>query len=716
MTPGLRIGKYEVGVRLGKGSFGVVHLARDVELGREVAIKFLRPEFGAREQIVQRFLQEARAAAKIGHPGIVTVFECGLVAGTGRFDGTAYIVMERLLGQSLGDRIEAKHAWTYQTIVAIGRQLALALKAAHDSGIIHRDLKPDNVFLVPDAAVVGGERAKILDFGIAKLDDPGPNGMHTHSKMILGTPRYMSPEQARSSTNVDARTDIYALGCIFYELITGRTPFEGDTGDILFHHQATDVPPITTLVDNAPAKLDVLLRQMLEKKPDKRPANMQAIDNALAAIDDADAIKPAIRNRARLISSPSASDIAEPPRPKRISAAGELSAKVVEDRPPPRDSGRSDFERVKVDLDAVPSPSEEHTAPSGKLARLMERASEPTFKVVRDEVFEHAAPTDRDVRLPANSTLRTQRSGTNAVWFAAAGGVLLLLALVMIVRCSGNTSTQAVTTPPDAAAPTPDAVDEERLALDKECSEARAKRAWDKLDHCGRELARTSPAAGKALMALAFAESRAQFELRALAKVTSDLTDATIHARAIPATSTYHDDAMTELARVRKAYIEQQLGALAGYADAHDCEAHGYVLTAIENAHGKPLRDEIERGAQACTPSEHPPDPVVRPTRKTPRVGPVIKEDDPPPKANPCADPAAIAEAERKADEAMSDGAYAAALALFEHAFRCKPAVARKAYLAACKARNFPKARVYFRFAGQDALAQICLKEGFDPH
>jgi serine/threonine protein kinase len=712
VTPGLRIGKYEVGVRLGKGSFGVVHLARDVELGREVAIKFLRPEFGAREQIVQRFLQEARAAAKIGHPGIVTVFECGVVAGTGRHDGTAYIVMERLLGESLGDRVQTKHAWTYQTIVAIGRQLALALKAAHDSGIIHRDLKPDNVFLVPDAAVVGGERAKILDFGIAKLDDPGPAGMHTHSKMILGTPRYMSPEQARSSTNVDARTDIYALGCIFYELVTGRTPFEGDTGDILFHHQATEVPPITTLVDNAPAKLDALLRQMLEKKPDKRPASMQAVDTALAAID-ADAVRPAVRNRARFVSGPVTTDVAEPPRPKRISAAGELSAKVVEDKPPTRDTGRSDFERVEVDLDAVPSPSEEHTAPSQKLVQLM-RASEPTFRVVRDDVFEHAAPTDRDVRLPANSTLRTQRS-TNVVWFAAAGGVLLLLALVMIVRCSGGGSTRAVTTPPDAAAPTPDAVvDEDRLALDKECTDARAKRAWGKLDRCGRELSKISPEAGKQLLDLAFAESRAEHELRALVSATTDLADATARARAIPSTSTYHADAMTELARVRKAYLEQQLGALAGYAEAHDCEAHGDVVTAIESAHGKPLRDEIERAAQPCTPAAQPPDPQqVRPVRKPPK--PVTVKEADPPKATPCADPAAIADAERKGDDANVRGSYAAALALYEVAFRCRPSVAQKAYLAACRARNFPKARAYYRMVGKESLAQICMKEGFDP-
>ncbi len=152
MTPGLRIGKYEVGARLGKGSFGVVHLAVDVELGREVAIKFLRPEFLMRDHIVQRFIREARAAAKIGHPGIVTVFECGQVLGTNtKVDGTAYIVMERLGGESLGERIAAKTRFDYPSIIAIGRQLATALQAAHAAGIIHRDLKPDARAIASDS-------------------------------------------------------------------------------------------------------------------------------------------------------------------------------------------------------------------------------------------------------------------------------------------------------------------------------------------------------------------------------------------------------------------------------------------------------------------------------------------------------------------------------------------------------------------------------------
>jgi tRNA A-37 threonylcarbamoyl transferase component Bud32 len=287
-SPGLTIGRYEVAERLGKGGFGVVHLARDRELGREVAIKFLKPEFLTRPELVQRFLQEARAAAKIGHPGIVTVFECGIVSGTGlRVDGTAYIVMERLHGESLADRIDDRGKLGATVAIAITRQLADALAAAHAAGIIHRDLKPDNVFLVPDPAVVGGERVKILDFGVAKLAEPSDVGIHTHSKMMLGTPRYMAPEQARSAARVDHRGDIYALGCMLYEMVCGRPPFTGDVGDVIIAHQSKPPAAPRSVDPTVSRELDALILEMLAKDPDARPATMSAVAAALPTAEPA---------------------------------------------------------------------------------------------------------------------------------------------------------------------------------------------------------------------------------------------------------------------------------------------------------------------------------------------------------------------------------------------------------------------------------------------
>ena len=287
ISPGLRIGRYEVGRRLGKGGFGVVHVARDVDLDREIAIKVLKPEYLTKPQIVQRFIKEARAAAKIGHAGIVTVFECGQIQGTGtRADGNAYIAMELLVGQSLSDRLLDGGRMSMPRAIAITRQLAAALGAAHHAGIIHRDLKPDNVFLVPDAAVMGGERVKVLDFGVAKLMDPADDGVNTHSQMMLGTPKYMSPEQARSASTVDHRADIYALGCMLFEMLTGRVPFGGDAGELLLAHQKTAPPSARLVVSTVPPSIDALIRRMLAKAPDDRPQTMNEVGDALTELTD----------------------------------------------------------------------------------------------------------------------------------------------------------------------------------------------------------------------------------------------------------------------------------------------------------------------------------------------------------------------------------------------------------------------------------------------
>jgi len=285
IAEGLRVGRYEVLRKLGQGGFGVLYVARDRELDREVALKFLRPEHLTRPQLVQRFLQEARSAAKINHAGIVTVFECGQVADTNtRADGTVYIAMELLAGESLGARIKREGRLAPALAIGICRQVTAALGAAHRSGIVHRDLKPDNIFLVPDPAVHGGERVKILDFGIAKLADGQLSGnVRTHSAMVLGTPMYMSPEQCRSSAKVDHRSDIYATGCILFELLTGQTPYDGDAGELIAKHQLAPVPAPRAILPELSQGLDLLLTQMLAKSPDERPGSMELVDQALAA-------------------------------------------------------------------------------------------------------------------------------------------------------------------------------------------------------------------------------------------------------------------------------------------------------------------------------------------------------------------------------------------------------------------------------------------------
>ena len=285
LASGQTIGKYVLGKKIGQGGFGFVFIARDTGLDRDVALKFLHPEHTANNEILQRFFQEARSAARIAHPGIVTVHELGSVTGTGTTaDGTAFIAMELLDGESLTDRLERSGRLAPDAAMEVCRQVASALEAAHDAGIIHRDLKPDNVFLVEDPAIPAGERIKVLDFGIAKLAHTTERkSVQTASMVVFGTPRYMSPEQCRSAGQIDHRSDIYTLGCILFELVTGRTPFDGESGELIAMHQLVPAPAASSRVADLPPALDALIAAMLAKEPARRPQSMAAVQRALEA-------------------------------------------------------------------------------------------------------------------------------------------------------------------------------------------------------------------------------------------------------------------------------------------------------------------------------------------------------------------------------------------------------------------------------------------------
>jgi serine/threonine protein kinase len=297
-----RIGKYEVLGTLGRGSFGVVYTARDTELDREVALKVLSAMHHGDEDAVHRFLREARAAARIAHPGIVTVYDCGrYVPDDG--EELAYIAMERLRGESLIQRLRRVGRLPLEEAAEIVRQVAAALDAAHRADVLHRDLKPDNVYLVPDPAAPSGERAKVLDFGLAKIGA----SRHTRLGSVFGTPLYMSPEQCRSAAEIDARSDIYALGCILFELLTGRPPFEGTIFAVIERHLHERAPSAASLLPDLPPALDVLMAAMLEKAPDDRPQTMAEVARTL---EDVLAARRSGRGAAR-----SAEAAAPPPAP-----------------------------------------------------------------------------------------------------------------------------------------------------------------------------------------------------------------------------------------------------------------------------------------------------------------------------------------------------------------------------------------------------------------
>jgi len=264
------VGTYRIVSLLGAGGMGAVWLAEHTVLGRRVAIKFLHADVSQNPAVVERFFAEARAATRIADPGIVVVYDFGW-----HTDGSAYIVMEHLGGESVATRLRSGR-FSVTDAVRVVQQSAMAMAVAHATGIIHRDLKPDNIFLVPDPAVVAGERIKILDFGIAKLvGDEHGNPTRTRTGAIMGTPTYMSPEQCRGAGDIDHRTDIYALGCVLFHLLTGRVPFFASTpGDMIAAHLREAPLPPSALVPEVPYAIDAIVIRCLAKTAEDRYATM----------------------------------------------------------------------------------------------------------------------------------------------------------------------------------------------------------------------------------------------------------------------------------------------------------------------------------------------------------------------------------------------------------------------------------------------------------
>lgn len=273
---------YRLGAELGRGGSGVVLAATHEQSQRRVAIKLLLPELSQSRQAVSRFFHEARTAARVCDPGIVEVYDSGYAS-----DGSAFIAMAALDGESLAARLARPPRPALSFLRYVGLELARCVGAAHAHKLVHRDLKPANVFLAHDAALPFNARIKVLDFGMAKLNpDEGPYSFVTDKGALLGTPMYMSPEQCRGAA-VDARSDVYALGCILYELACGRPPFiQGGLGMILGAHVYAPVPAPRALVPSLPVTLERLLLRALSKQPGQRQPGMQALARELEALGE----------------------------------------------------------------------------------------------------------------------------------------------------------------------------------------------------------------------------------------------------------------------------------------------------------------------------------------------------------------------------------------------------------------------------------------------
>ncbi len=272
LPPDTRVGRYVVRKPLGRGGMGCVYLAWDDDLRRTVAVKVMHPALASESENRQRFLREARAVAALSHDNVISIFEVG------QSNGLVFYAMPHLTGTSLAQYLHDKGTPSVAAAVRIAREIASGLASAHAEGLLHRDVKPGNVFLESPKG-----RVKLLDFGLATSTTG--DGKLTETGMVVGTPAYMSPEQARGLP-LDARADLFSLGAVLYHLTTGRMPFQGpDTLAILTALAVDTPPPVRDANPRVPLRLESLIDRLLSKKAEERPNTADEVIAELKAVE-----------------------------------------------------------------------------------------------------------------------------------------------------------------------------------------------------------------------------------------------------------------------------------------------------------------------------------------------------------------------------------------------------------------------------------------------
>jgi serine/threonine-protein kinase len=424
--------RYRIERRLGEGGMGVVYLARHVILEKIVALKVLHHEYARRRELVDRFLHEAKAASRIRHEHVIDITDFGETQ-----DKSVFFAMEFLDGHALADELERGGkgvAWPRAKSIIL--EICSALQAAHEAGVIHRDLKPENVYLIHRYG--NPDFVKVLDFGVAKLIDGDPDGRRlTKTGMVFGTPEYMSPEQAKGE-KPDPRVDVYACGCILYELVTGDVPFRADSFmGVLTKHLLDQVPRLVdkTTREDLPAGLQAVLDQALSKDRDLRFATMNELAVAIDTLDEVEGVsyhapmqeKERERGRARAKSEGGARAPSPPPPPPEL-LAKPVPAPPPAPSPPPR-----------AVAPVVPLPPAPTAAP---------RTREPT-----------PAPSELDATVPtpldAPFSLPRRRIAPATIGAAAAALVVGFAAVALMSSGSKTapTSTEARTPPVEPAKP-----------------------------------------------------------------------------------------------------------------------------------------------------------------------------------------------------------------------------------------------------------------------
>jgi serine/threonine-protein kinase len=306
-------GKYLVARVLGRGAMGTVVEAKHQRLGERVAIKIIQPEFAANPEIVERFLREARACAKIHSEHVPLVHDLGQLD-----DGSPYMAMDYLEGQDLAQRLHDKGPLRPTEAVDCVLQACQALAVAHSIGIVHRDIKPGNLFLARNSD--RSHSIKVLDFGISKLTEQDLEQSLTDTGTFMGSPQYVSPEQLASAKDADARTDVYSLGAVLFELLTGRPPFPATEMPELVRQILRDAPPApSSLNREVPVGLDDVVRGCLEKKREARIASIAELATKLEPFGSASQ-RPLVESIRRIRATSHRPPAAPPPPPVAIAA------------------------------------------------------------------------------------------------------------------------------------------------------------------------------------------------------------------------------------------------------------------------------------------------------------------------------------------------------------------------------------------------------------
>lgn len=464
--------KYRIEQVIGVGGMGIVVSAMHLELDQRVALKFLLPQAAQNDELVGRFVREAKASVKLKGTHVAKVLDVGRMD-----DGRAYIVMEYLEGRDLGAELKAsREQFQIKDAVSWMLQACEGLAEAHALGIIHRDLKPGNLFLTRSSD--GKHLVKVLDFGISKSINPNSSDMLslTKTEMLLGSPLYMAPEQMRSSKYVDERSDIWALGAIAYELLTRRVPFEADTLlDLCFKVAQEGCPDIVELRPEVPPELSDVVMRCLEKEPEQRWNDIGELANALEPFAHESDKGSAGRTNAVLAGAERAlrtrerkSDPgANPPDPKRASDAKRISnsqrrqptAKKGDEPPVGMETTErvpeTPANRIETTTLASPGTSLAPASPpsSSPVISVQPPTSTPAASLAPDDASApDAVPTSSAWGTTNAGVIEKRKTGRRAL-YAAIPVVAGLLAIVVLSTRNTKTDTSTSTAPPVAADP-----------------------------------------------------------------------------------------------------------------------------------------------------------------------------------------------------------------------------------------------------------------------